>query len=134
MKIKKSNNILPTNYGTEYTLLFQKEEMIWGESKKILNESKEFQKILKPSKENSKFCIFKSDNIILFLSPTLFSFVDCSILLSLGLSPHLVFSFPQEVAHDTGYLQYLWFSKAIQDLPLQIHSMILAGLNCGTPL
>ena len=43
-----------------------------------------------------------SDVKKLFRSPTPFSFVDCSTLLSLGLVPLPVSSSPQQVSHDSG--------------------------------
>lgn len=52
------------------------------------------------TKANFRFCIFISDIKTFFISPTLFSFFDYSILLSLELALHLFISFPLEVFRD----------------------------------
>lgn len=57
---------------------------------------------LKTSWANSKLGISTADAKVLFRSPTLFSFVENSTLLSLGLVPLSVSSFPQPVSHDSG--------------------------------
>ena len=51
----------------------------------------------KTSRANSHLWISMSDVKVLFRSPTPFSFVDCNTLLSLGLVPFFVSSFPQQV-------------------------------------
>ena len=57
---------------------------------------------LKTSWANSKLCISMSDVKVLFRSPTPFSFVDCNTLLSLGLVPLPIISFPQLISHGSG--------------------------------
>jgi hypothetical protein len=52
----------------------------------------------KPSRANSKLCASMCDVKAFFRSPTLFSFVDYNILLSLELVPNMICGFPQQVS------------------------------------
>lgn len=64
---------------------------------------------LKTSWGNSKVWISTTDVKALFRSPTPFSFVDCSTLLSLGLLPHPVSRFLRLVYHDSGIANIMGF-------------------------
>ena len=73
----------------------------------------------KSSWANSKLCILMSDVEGLFRLPTLFSFVDCSILLSLALAPLPVSSSPQQLSHSSRNSNILGSSRQSS---LQFHS------------
>jgi hypothetical protein len=90
---------------------------------------------LKASMENSKVCISRSDVKALFRPPTLFSFADCSTLLSLRLFLHLVNSFPQKTSHNLG-ISRIWPHLAFLSLQRKITqpffvSLTLKPESCG---
>lgn len=58
-------------------------------SKEVLNQSK-----TKLQLGHSNYCIPITDVKVLFTSPILFAFVDCSTFISLGLFSHTVNSSP----------------------------------------
>ena len=68
---------------------------------------------LKTSWANSKLCISMSDVKALFSSLIPFSFVDCNTLLSLGLVPLSVSSFPWQVSHNSGIYNIFGISNKI---------------------
>lgn len=67
--------------------------------------SEEIQDKSKTSWINCKLCVSMSDVKTLFKSPTPFSFVDCDILLSLGLVLLPASSFPWQVSHNSSILE-----------------------------
>lgn len=69
---------------------------------------------------NFKFCIFISDIKTFFISPTLFSFFDYSILLSLELALHLFISFPLEVFRDISNILDFIINLGFTYQPLQV--------------
>jgi len=95
IKIKEADHIFPTFSGTRYTL-FQD-----GGKGTIVRKYwiKERQKT---SMTNSKLCISVSYVKALIRCPIPFISVDYNRLLSLGLVPLLVSSFPQKISQDSG--------------------------------
>lgn len=69
---------------------------------------------------NFKFCIFISDIKTFFISATLFSFFDYSILLSLELALHLFISFPLEVFRDISNILDFIINLGFTYQPLQV--------------
>lgn len=107
------NLTLPTNNGIEYALPFQKE----GKSTWWVNTGPKHRKL---RGANFKFCIFISDIKTFFISPTLFSFFDYSILLSLELALHLFISFPLEVFRDISNILDFIINLGFTYQPLQV--------------
>lgn len=72
----------------------------------------------KTSWVNSNLCISMSDDKMLFWSPTPFSFVNCSKLLSYGLIPFSTSNFPWQVSNNSGISNILGSSRQSR---LQLH-------------
>ena len=85
-------------------------------SEEILDQSKTESQLV-----NSKLYISMSDVKMLFRSLTLFSFVDCSTLLSLGLVLLPVSSSPQQGSHGSGISNIL---GPLRQFSLLLHSFI----------
>lgn len=96
-------------------------------SEKILGQIKS-----KTNWTDSKLCISRSGVKARFRSPTPFNFLDSNTLLSLGLVPSPVSSFPRQVFHDSGISSILESPR--QSSSSHLHEMASLGLRSGTPL
>lgn len=83
---------------------------------------------MRTSRTDSKFYISMSDVQVFFRSLTPFSFVDCNIVLQLGLVPHLVCSSSWKISRGSGISNSLGSPGQSR---LHLHSFIL---HVGMPL
>jgi hypothetical protein len=88
----------------------------------------------KPAEPSPNSASPMSDVKAFFRSPTPFSFVDCNILLSLGLVPFFVSSFPQQVFEAALASSTFWGHQHYLDSSPRFHTMFSLALHAETLL